>query len=101
MCKAVDAVYRRREIRHKMIFDFLSSNPCIDCGCTDPIVLSFDHLSDKKSDISRMISDGGTIEAINTEISKCVVRCHNCHIKRTTLSKMSTKTKVYVEYAGL
>lgn len=101
MCKSKDQVYKRREVRYKMIFDFLSNNPCIDCGESDPLMLSFDHISDKSADVCRMVSNGGKIEAINAEMDKCVVRCHNCHAKRTTLSKMSIKAKCYVEYAGL
>lgn len=101
MCKSKEGVYRRRSVKYRMIFDFLSANPCIDCGCTDPLMLSFDHLSDKSENVSTMIANGHTIKSINTEMDKCVVRCHNCHAKRTTLSKMSVKTKVYVEYVGI
>jgi DNA-directed RNA polymerase subunit RPC12/RpoP len=29
--------------------------------------------------ISQMVNQGYSIEALQAEISKCEVRCHNCH----------------------
>jgi hypothetical protein len=56
---------------------------CLDCGVTNPIVLDFDHLHDKKYNISRMIHDGFSWAAIKKEIAKCEVVCANCHRIRT------------------
>ena len=54
---------------------------CIDCGESDPIVLDFDHQLDKKFCISRYRGHG--IKALEGEIAKCVVRCSNCHRRKT------------------
>lgn len=89
MCKECDILCRNKrkklttEDNRTFIWDYKSQNPCIDCGETNPIVLQFDHISGvKKTNISNMISRKG-INAILKEINKCVVRCANCHIKKT------------------
>ena len=74
---------KRMEVAKKYIWDYLSNHPCIDCGETDPIVLEFDHvLGTKKLAVTQMATDGYAIEPIKEEISKCVVRCRNCHWRR-------------------
>ena len=73
---------RKKKVR-QWIFDYLSEHPCIDCGETDPIVLEFDHRSDKMMGISEMVSQGFGIEAIKTEAAKCDIRCSNCHKRKT------------------
>lgn len=67
------------------ILEYLLTNPCVDCGNSDPDVLEFDHKdpSEKKYDISNMMRNGQSIESIGTEIAKCDVRCANCHRKKT------------------
>lgn len=52
---------------------------CTDCGTTDHRVLQFDHLSDKKNDVSNMIFGGNSLKVIKAEIRKCEIRCANCH----------------------
>ena len=61
---------------------------CIDCGEKDPRVLDFDHLSDKNIGISDMVSKQIIWEEIEKEISKCVVRCANCHRRKTAVQLM-------------
>lgn len=67
------------------VWNYLSAHPCVDCGASDPRVLEFDHIepSTKTNTISRLVSDGYGIEKIQSEIDKCVVRCANCHRKKT------------------
>jgi len=65
------------------IREYLEQNSCVDCGEKDPIVLEFDHRSDKKYDVSCMISGCHSIDLIREEISKCDVRCANCHRRKT------------------
>jgi hypothetical protein len=60
-----------------------SKSGCVDCGEKNHIVLDFDHLHDKKYNISRMIHDGFSWKAIQKEISKCEIVCANCHRIRT------------------
>ncbi len=83
----------RNEWYRKMMSDyvlkFLKIHPCVDCGEKDPLVLEFDHMRDKFKAISRMRSDN-SFEKLKTEVSKCQVRCANCH-RRKTFSTMGDK----------
>ena len=64
----------RQEAR-KCIFKYLLCNPCADCGETDPVVLSFDHVrGHKRYEISKMRSLGMGWTTIKKEIDKCEVR---------------------------
>jgi hypothetical protein len=66
---------------------YLLEHPCIDCGETDPIVLQFDHLSpeNKSHNIAHMVKGGYSWPKMLDEIAKCVVRCANCHTRRTAI----------------
>ena len=69
----------------KKLFEFLSSQKCIDCGEKDFRVLDFDHL-DRKSkfkNVSDMRSGHYSWKSIYNEIRKCTVRCANCHRRKT------------------
>lgn len=61
------------------MIDYLRAHPCVDCGETDIVVLQFDHLRDKKADVTQLINSGATWAAIEREIAKCAIRCANCH----------------------
>lgn len=66
------------------IASYLNDHPCVDCGEKDPIVLEFDHVrGEKKHNISKMISSTYNWNTIFQEISKCEVRCANCHVRKT------------------
>ena len=67
----------------QFIFLYLKDHPCTDCGEQDPIVLEFDHISNKEHNISFMISSNFSIDSIKNEILKCEVRCANCHRRKT------------------
>lgn len=71
----------RKEIR-SYVWTYLSTHPCVDCSENDPVVLEFDHLSDKISDISAMYRNY-TLEKVKKEIEKCQIRCANCHRRKT------------------
>jgi hypothetical protein len=74
-----------RKVLRQFVWDFLKEHPCIDCGETDPIVLEFDHLSDKKWSIADVASHNVSQKKLNEEIAKCEVRCANCHRKKTAI----------------
>ncbi len=63
--------------------DYLLEHSCVDCGESDPAVLDFDHLRDKKSDVSTLIQSAVSWKTLAAEIAKCEVRCANCHRRRT------------------
>ncbi len=68
------------------IQQYLLKNPCVDCGESDVVVLEFDHTGKlpKFKAISSLIRSRYPLEKIKEEISKCEVRCANCHRKKTS-----------------
>lgn len=74
--------YNKQEFK-KRLKQIKEKSGCVDCGEKNHIVLDFDHLQNKKYNISRMIHDGFSWEAIKKEIAKCEVVCANCHRIRT------------------
>jgi hypothetical protein len=74
---------RKREENRRRAIEYLLAHPCIRCREKDIAVLQFDHLRDKKFNISTMIANGSSWERIEAEIAKCVVRCANCHRLKT------------------
>ena len=78
----------------KFVVEYLKHHPCVDCGESDPIVLDFDHIAEKKLDVSRMIFSQNGIAAIKTEIAKCEVRCANCHRRITALRSQTLRYKI-------
>jgi hypothetical protein len=65
------------------VYEYLEKNPCVDCGQSNPVLLDFDQRSDKFKSISEMIKSRYSWNKIKEEISKCDVRCANCHRLRT------------------
>jgi hypothetical protein len=74
-----------RQALHLRVLEYLACHPCVDCGEADPTVLDFDHVDPKckRIEVGRMIARGHSWRAIESEISKCVVRCANDHRRRT------------------
>lgn len=66
-----------------LIYEYLTKNPCVDCGESDPIVLEFDHLvpENKYKSVSEMSCR--SLTKVKLEISKCQVLCANCHRRKT------------------
>lgn len=75
-----DAIASENAVRAR---GYLEVHPCVDCGETDPSILEFDHLRDKKHDVTRMIASGHLWSSVEREIAKCEIRCVNCHRRRT------------------
>jgi hypothetical protein len=72
-----DRVYKRGRY-----IEYLATG-CADCGERDPVVLDADHLRDKRYEISKLLHGNFTWRFLEKELEKCVVRCANCHRKRT------------------
>lgn len=80
----VAATNRMRQEAKEFVCEYLRTHPCVDCGETDIIVLEFDHVRGVKlKPISKMVSNGYGLVAIQKEIDKCEVRCANDHRRAT------------------
>ncbi len=85
---AYKARAKARSIKHrKMLRDwvwaYLLAHPCVDCGESDPLVLQFDHQRDKVTEVCNMIRRCFPLRRVEAEITKCEVRCANCHQRKT------------------
>lgn len=76
----------RKSAGRTLIFEYLLTHPCVDCGESDPVVLEFDHrpgevkvftIGNPASRSRRML------DLLLIEIAKCDIRCANCHRRRT------------------
>ena len=77
------AKYRSKNINKSYVRDhLLQSKGCVDCGDRRLIVLDFDHVrGDKVSHVSALM--GTSLKLLKIEISKCEIRCSNCHRIKT------------------
>lgn len=106
-CKRIRTIFGRKmcascltsDIRSKWVMDIreLADEVKITLGCTDcgyrdnPIAMDFDHISDKKYSISQMVrgrSGKITWDEMLDEMSKCEIRCANCHRIKTQLERL-------------
>jgi hypothetical protein len=85
------------ELRERMREHFLA-NPCVDCGETDIRCLEFDHLDpgSKTANVANMLGGALSWKTISAEIAKCVVRCANCHRRRTGEMIGSWRSKAFL-----
>lgn len=73
---------KNRRKNQKYLESYLYDHPCVDCGESDIRVLEFDHIADDKlSEVTIMVDH--SLAKMISEISKCEVRCSNCHRKIT------------------
>lgn len=91
-----------KDVCRRFAIAYLLDHPCVDCGEADPMVLDFDHLEPafKRYSMSRLLSgttSGVSLKMVKVEIDKCVVRCANCHRRRTAQQFGSWKTKLLTE----
>jgi hypothetical protein len=76
----------RIKTHQEKLYEYLLSNPCVDCGESDPRVLEFDHQRDKSGNVADFLRGGYSWERIVEEIDKCEVRCANCHRRKTAIN---------------
>lgn len=75
---------RRREENAAYIFSVKEGVPCTDCKQHfPPYCMDFDHLTNKKCNVSRMANSAYKLDTIKLEIAKCELVCSNCHRIRT------------------
>lgn len=80
---------RRRRYKgqnRSFLVEYFKTHPCVDCGETNPVVLELDHIDrkSKKEAVGKLMSDGHSPQVVENELSKCVVRCANCHRIKTS-----------------
>jgi hypothetical protein len=73
---------KQQELVRQYVLEYLLKHPCIDCGNSNLLVLEFDHLDNKDHNVSALMR-GYALEKVINEISKCEVRCANCHRIKT------------------
>lgn len=75
----------KRKYLHEALIAYKKENPCVDCGEMRIPALQFDHIdpSNKIMEVSKMVSQVRSLDMIMREVSKCEVRCVNCHTRRT------------------
>ena len=70
----------------EFISEYKKEKNCVDCGFKGsicPQVLEFDHLGDKKFEISMFTKHTLSLDRVKKEIEKCDLVCANCHRIRT------------------
>lgn len=72
-----------KEANRARILAYLTEHPCVGCGETNLVVLDFDHLRDKRRNVTYMVSAGFPWATIEKEIVKRQVLCANCHRIKT------------------
>jgi len=99
ICKLCERDKQRSRSRHKYeeIYFYLVENPCVRCGESNPLKLEFDHIKDKKVNVSRMCSGGWSVLKMWEEISKCQVLCGSCHAEKTHTERNSTRYQIHEE----
>ena len=87
---------RKQELwaeRTRLLLEHFAEHPCVDCGETDPVVLEFDHLRDKRFDIGPKLTTYAWDDILE-EIAKCDVVCANCHRRRTAHRRRSNRARL-------
>lgn len=80
--------YRAKQKRQATAFNELIrryklEHPCVDCGEEDPIVLEFDHRPGFEKSFNIGEARNFNLTKVMAEMSKCDVRCANCHRRKT------------------
>jgi hypothetical protein len=73
----------RRLAARAFIDEHLRSRCCADCGERDQRVLEFDHLAEKRANVTDLAREGASKRRLTAEVEKCDVVCVNCHRVRT------------------
>ena len=86
---------RNTDIRN-FLYTYRITNGCVECGEKDPRTLEFDHLRDKKFNLGKAhMIKGLTLKEVKAEVRKCVVRCSNCHKRKTHKEQQTWLNAMY------
>ncbi len=92
-----DRATKYRQTRQGFIGKYLSERGCIDCGITDIRVLDTDHIAGTKvASAAKMIENGWSFDSMTEELSKCEIRCKNCHATRHAKESNNWRNKLYM-----
>lgn len=88
-------------LRRELVRTFtqpLVEKGCLDCGHYIPNAMDFDHIVGEKliniSGLATMrISEEDMLDLLHQELSKCVVRCANCH-RKITMARYKTSNRL-------
>jgi hypothetical protein len=80
--KSVRTGLARRHRNRAYVYKYLLTHPCVLCDESDPVVLEFDHLRDKRREVTVLANLSGRANLV-AEIAKCRVLCANCHRRHT------------------
>jgi hypothetical protein len=76
---------QRVQEAQRLVLEHLRDRSCADCEEHDPIVLEFDHVGEKRAEVSVLVRRGVRASALRLELDRCDVVCANCHRRRTAL----------------
>ena len=80
-------LYERRKRNRQFIWDYLKNSSCEECGESDTVVLTFNHLDreSKRFQLSDCSNLTFSLKTIEEEIKKCNILCANCHMRHTAI----------------
>jgi 5-methylcytosine-specific restriction endonuclease McrA len=78
-----EAKKKRIKLNRERMLAYLKQNSCVKCGFDHPAALDFDHLRDKRRNVSNLLCEGFSWKRIEEEIKNCQVLCANCHRIKT------------------
>jgi hypothetical protein len=77
---------RSRARNVALMYNELERSSCADCGARELAVLDFDHVGEKTANVTDLARSGCSVERLRHEMSQCLVRCANCHRRRTAMT---------------
>jgi hypothetical protein len=90
-----DPLRPRRRRNLEFVYGHLRTARCSDCGLSDPLVLEFDHVGNKRAGVLELAWDECSVATLAKEMAVCEVRCCNCHRRRTVESEASFRAAGY------
>lgn len=77
---------KRKRVRNMALVNkHKAKHPCVCCGETDPVLLTFDHKFPHLYTINQIVVSYGPKRLIQ-EMNKCNVMCRRCHCKKHGLN---------------